>query len=104
MSRLLRPLTRAVTWKRWVHLLIPLTVVAVWFYIDRENPYLVALLVLPVGLIPAVRTAEGMQAQFLLTPDERGGSERSIVATPAVTWSDRWRPSPGWRCGCCSPD
>lgn len=89
--RLLRPLTRAVTYTRWLHLCIPLAVVAIWVFIDRDEPYLVALLILPVGLIPAVRMAEGLQAQFLLTPDKRGGPDKSIVAAPAATWADRWR-------------
>lgn len=91
VPRLLRPLTRAVTYTRWLHLCIPLAIVAIWLFIDREEPYLVAVLIFPVGLLPAVRAAEGLQAQFLLTPDKRGGPDKSIVAAPAATWADRWR-------------
>ncbi|MGS0684901.1 sensor histidine kinase [Nakamurella sp. GG22] len=91
MPRLLRPLTRAVTYTRWLHLCIPLAIVAIWLFIDRDGPYLLAILIFPVGLIPAVRTAEGLQAQFLLTPDKRGGPDKSIVAAPAASWADRWR-------------
>jgi signal transduction histidine kinase len=91
VPRILRPLTRAVTYTRWLHLCIPLTIVAIWLFIDRDEPYLLAVLVFPVGLIPAVRTAEGLQAQFLLTSDKRGGPDTSIVAAPSATWADRWR-------------
>jgi signal transduction histidine kinase len=91
VPRLLRPLTRAVTYARWLHLCIPFSVIAIWLFIDRDNPYTVALLVLPFGFIPAMRSAEGAQAQFLLTPDERGEPDASIVIAPAVTWTDRWR-------------
>ncbi|MET0965888.1 MAG: histidine kinase [Nakamurella sp.] len=91
MPRLLRPLTRAVTYTRWLHLCIPLSVIAVWLFIDRENPWTVALLVLPFGFIPAMRSAEGAQAQLLLTPAERGEPDASIVVAPAASWPDRWR-------------
>lgn len=89
--RLLRPLTRAVTYTRWVHLCIPLSAIAIWFFIDIEHPYAVALLIFPFGLIPAMRSAEGLQAQFLLTPDERGRPDPSIAVAPGATWGDRWR-------------
>jgi len=38
-----------------------------------------------------MRAAEGLQALFLLTPDERGKPGASIATAPAVTWADRWR-------------
>jgi signal transduction histidine kinase len=91
VPRLLRPLTSAVTYTRWLHLCIPLAVVAIWLFIDQREPYLVAVLIFPVGLIPSVRTAEALQAQLLLTPDKRGSAERTLAATPAATWADRWR-------------
>ncbi|MET0863225.1 MAG: histidine kinase [Nakamurella sp.] len=91
MPRLLRPLTRAVTYTRWLHLCIPLSVIAIWLFIDRDNPYTVALLVLPFGFIPAMRSAEGAQAQLLLTPAERGTPDASIVVAPSASWADRWR-------------
>ena len=91
MPRLLRPLARAVTYTRWLHLCIPLAIVAIWLFIDRDEPYLVAVLILPFGFIPAMRSAEGLQALFLLTPDERGRADASIATAPAVTWTDRWR-------------
>jgi signal transduction histidine kinase len=88
---LLRPLTHAVTYTRWLHLCIPMTVIAVWLFIDREEPYLVAVLLFPVGFLSAMRTAEGLQAQFLLTPDERGRPDATIALTPSASWADRWR-------------
>ncbi len=91
MPRLLRSLTRAVTYTRWLHLCIPLAIVAIWLFIDRDEPYLLAVLILPFGFIPAMRSAEGLQALFLLTPDERGRPDASIATAPAVTWTDRWR-------------
>ena len=91
MPRLLRSLGRAVTYTRWLHLCIPLAIVAIWLFIDRDEPYLLAVLILPFGFIPAMRSAEGLQALFLLTPDERGRADASIATAPAVTWTDRWR-------------
>jgi len=88
---LLRSLTRAVTYARWLHLCIPLAIVAIWLFIDRDEPYLLAVLIFPLGFIPAMRSAEGLQALFLLTPDERGRPDASIATAPAVTWTDRWR-------------
>lgn len=88
---MLRSLTRAVTYTRWLHLCIPLAIVAIWLFIDRDEPYLLAVLILPFGFIPAMRSAEGLQAMFLLTPDERGRPDASIATAPAVTWTDRWR-------------
>jgi len=91
MPRLLRPLTRAVTYTRWLHLCIPMSIIAVWLFIDPDHPYVTALLIFPFGFIPAMRTAEGLQAQFLLTPAERGKSDASIATAPAATWADLWR-------------
>lgn len=91
MLRLLRPLTRAVTYTRWLHLCIPLSIIAIWMFIDAEHPYVIALLVLPFGFLPAVRSAEGIQAQFLLTPGERGAPGASITVAPGTTGADRWR-------------
>lgn len=91
VPRSLRPLTRAVTYSRWLHLCIPLALVAIWMFIDPDEPYLVCVLVLPIGLVPAVRTAEGLQAQFLLMPNSHNPRGPSVAAAPAATWADRWR-------------
>ncbi|MGF6886641.1 signal transduction histidine kinase [Nocardia sp. GAS34] len=91
MFALLRPLTRAVTYTRGLHLCLPLAVVAMWLFIDHSRPYVPALLIVPMGLLPASRLAEGVQAQLFLTPGERGRTDTSIAAAPATTWADRWR-------------
>lgn len=62
MGRLLRPLWRGTTYTRLLHLWVPMLVVSVWMFVDPSTPWLPALLLVPVGLIPAVRTGEGVQA------------------------------------------
>jgi signal transduction histidine kinase len=91
MFRFLRPLALPVTYTRWLHLCIPIAFVAIWMFIDMERIYVVAVLAVPVGLVPAVRLEEGMQAQLLLTPHERGKPDASIATATAATWRDRWR-------------
>lgn len=91
MLRLLRPILRPVTYTRWLHMCVPLAFVAVWLFIDMRDFYVPALLVIPVGLVPAVRLEEGIQAQLLLTPHERGRPDASIAVASSLTWADRWR-------------
>ncbi|MEU1123675.1 histidine kinase [Streptomyces sp. NPDC005899] len=91
MRRLVRPLTTPATYSRWLHLLIPTAVVSVWLFISMDTPWMPLLFAVPVGLIPTMRLAEGVQAQLLLTPDERGSPNAAIAAAPARTWADRWR-------------
>jgi signal transduction histidine kinase len=95
MPRLFRPLARPVTYTRWLHLLIPVGFYAIWLFIDMKHPYIPALLLVPVGLIPGMRVAEGVQAQWLLMPHEQGKSDAAISAAPSATWGDRWR-TVGW--------
>lgn len=87
----IRPLVRPVTYTRWLHLCIPMAFVAIWMFIDMERLYIVLLLAVPIGLVPAVRLEEGIQAQLLLTPQERGKPDASIAVAPATTWQDRGR-------------
>ncbi|MGW2480851.1 sensor histidine kinase [Streptomyces sp. NPDC001571] len=91
MHRFFRLLARPVTYTRWLHLLIPTAFVAIWLFIDMDHAWVVGLLVVPLGLIPAVRLEEGIQAQLLLTPRERGRPDASIAVAPSATWRDRWR-------------
>src|SRR5690606_14880337 len=79
------------TYTRGIHLCIPFALVAIWAFIDPEHPYVLVLLAVPVGLIPVTRLAEGIQAQLLLTPRERGKPDASITVAPAASWADRWR-------------
>ncbi|WP_431969961.1 sensor histidine kinase [Nocardia sp. bgisy134] len=80
---------RPVTYSRGLHLCLPLAFVAVWLFIDAERPYVIALFAVPVGLIPAMRLAEGMQARLFLLPHDR--DRATIAAAPSASWSDRWR-------------
>ncbi|MCX5345002.1 sensor histidine kinase [Streptomyces atratus] len=91
MFRLLRPLAAPVTYTRWLHLLIPGAVYSVWLYISPDTPWVPLLVAVPVGLLPAMRLAEGVQAQLLLTPAERGSPHAAISTSAAATWADRWR-------------
>lgn len=91
MARFLRPLLRGTTYTRLLHLWVPMLFVSVWLFIDMSRPWVPAVLLLPLGLIPAVRLGEGVQAQLLLTPDERGSGDAGISVAPSVTWRDRWR-------------
>ncbi|GAA2635836.1 sensor histidine kinase [Streptomyces vastus] len=91
MARLLRPLIRGTTYTRLLHLWVPMLFVSVWLFIDMSKPWVPAVLLLPLGLIPAVRLGEGVQAQLLLTPGERGAPDAAITVAPSATWRDRLR-------------
>lgn len=91
MARLLRPLIRGTTYTRLLHLWVPMLFVSVWMFIDMSKPWVPAVLLLPLGLIPAVRLGEGVQAQLLLTPGERGAPDAAITVAPSATWRDRLR-------------
>ena len=88
MARFLRPLLRGTTYTRLLHLWVPMLIVSVWLFIDSSTPWVPALALVPVGLLPAVRMAEGVQARLLLTPGE---TEPGISVTPSATWRDRLR-------------
>ncbi|TQE30433.1 two-component sensor histidine kinase [Streptomyces ipomoeae] len=89
MARFLRPLTRGTTYTRLLHLWVPMLVVSVWLFILPAYPWVPALFLIPVGLIPAVRLGEGVQARLLLTPGEE--EESGISVAPSATWRDRFR-------------
>lgn len=88
MARFLRPLLRGTTYTRLLHLWVPALIVSVWLFIDMSRPWVPALFLLPVGLIPTVRIGEGVQARLLLTPGE---PESGISVAPSATWRDRGR-------------
>lgn len=88
MVRLLRPLLRGTTYTRLLHLWVPVLPVSVWLFIDPWHPWVPALLLVPLGLVPAVRLGEGVQARLLLTPGE---AEPGISEAPSATWRDRLR-------------
>ncbi|MFE2143515.1 sensor histidine kinase [Streptomyces sp. NPDC059456] len=91
MYRLLRAPLQPVTYSRWLHLCVPVLLLAVWMFIEPEMPWMPLVIVIPFGLVPWVRLAEGLQAQFLLTPNDHDNPESSIGAAPSARWSDRWR-------------
>ncbi|MFD5536653.1 sensor histidine kinase [Streptomyces sp. NPDC127079] len=88
MARFLRPLTRGTTYTRLLHLWVPLLAVSLWLFVDPSTPWVPALVLVPVGLVPGVRRGEGVQARLLLTPGEEGSG---ISQTPSATWRDRGR-------------
>ncbi|MEU0057065.1 histidine kinase [Streptomyces sp. NPDC006334] len=88
MGRFLRPLLRGTTYTRLVHLWVPMLLLSIWMFIDSSKPWVPALLLVPVGLIPAVRRGEGVQAELLLTPGER---DPGFSVSPATAWRDRLR-------------
>ncbi|MET9696671.1 histidine kinase [Streptomyces sp. NPDC006529] len=90
MYRLLRAPFKAVTYTRWLHLCVPILIVAVWMFIAPHAPWVPLLLVAPFGLVPWVRLAEGLQARFLLTPQDQG-DDSTISTSPSASWGDRWR-------------
>ncbi|WP_097871067.1 sensor histidine kinase [Streptomyces sp. rh34] len=90
MHRILTPLTSAVTYSRWLHMLVPAAAASVWFYIS-DDYWMPLLFAVPVGLIPAMRLEEGLQAQLLLTPSERGQPDASIAVASSASWAERWR-------------
>ncbi|MFC9728907.1 histidine kinase [Streptomyces roseolus] len=107
----LRPLVRAVTYTRWLHLaigaIVPLA--AGLIYPGLSSPTLVDWLIaaaLPIplvaalALVPSARRAEGLQARLMLFPGKharvRGtvhaeGVATGISATPSASWADRGR-------------
>ncbi|MEV5171034.1 histidine kinase [Streptomyces flaveolus] len=88
MARLLRPLLRGTTYTRLLHLWVPMLVVSVWLFVFPSVPWVPALFLVPLGLVPAARRGEGLQARLLLTPGE---PEPGISEAPAATWRDRLR-------------
>jgi signal transduction histidine kinase len=88
MARFLRPLLRGTTYTRLLHLWVPMLLQSVWMFIDMSKPWVPALVLVPVGLLPAVRVGEGVQARLLLTP---GQEDPDISVTPSANWRDRVR-------------
>ncbi|MEU8774801.1 histidine kinase [Streptomyces sp. NPDC048606] len=91
MIRMLRAPLRPVTYSRWLHLCVPLLLLAVWMFINPRWPWMPLLIVIPFGFVPWVRLAEGLQARFLLTPREDGVEDDTISGRPSAHWGDRWR-------------
>lgn len=106
MPRLLPPLTRAVTYTRWLHMLVgaivPFAGAMVYPGLIDPSPYdwlLIAVLpvplVLAVAMVPAARRAEGLQARLMLFPGPHAGvgtgEDPGVSALPSASWTDRAR-------------
>lgn len=93
MVRLLRPFGRAVTYTRWLHLFIAVVWPALWMFVEEAwwTWPVAAVTLAPAGLVPAMRTVEGLQARLLLTGHRHNSESSDIVAAPSASWSDRWR-------------
>ncbi|MFF7353606.1 sensor histidine kinase [Streptomyces filipinensis] len=88
MVRFLRPLLRGTTYTRLLHLWVPMLMVSVWLFVGPSVPWVPALVLVPLALVPAVRRGEGVQARLLLTPGE---ADPGISEAPSATWRDRLR-------------
>ncbi|MFF2361612.1 sensor histidine kinase [Streptomyces sp. NPDC058122] len=91
MARFLRPLLWGTTYTRLLHLWVPMLFVSVWLFIDMTRPWVPALMLIPLGLFPAVRRGEGVQARYMLAPGERGGEDTAFSVAPSAGPKDRWR-------------
>lgn len=88
MTRILRPLLRGATYSRLLHLWVAWLPFSVWIFIYPSAPWVPALVLLPLGLVPSVRRVEGIQARLMLTPGEQ---EPEISQKPSATARDRLR-------------
>ncbi|MEU7644949.1 sensor histidine kinase [Streptomyces huasconensis] len=108
MPGFLRPLTRAVTYTRWLHLLMGSAVAwscaAIYPGLSRPTfgdwvllPLLPVPLVVAAAMVPAMRRAEGLQARMMLFPGahtrvaDSGAEDLRISVAPSASWRDRGR-------------
>ncbi|MEU6388233.1 histidine kinase [Streptomyces sp. NPDC046939] len=107
MPGLFAPLTRTVTYTRWLHLLCAavLAFVCGAVYPGLTSPSLrdwVLIYVVPVPLlvlaamVPVMRRAEGLQARLMLFPGGHArvagdGGEGDVSVAPSASWRDRAR-------------
>ncbi|MFJ4012202.1 sensor histidine kinase [Streptomyces sp. NPDC090026] len=85
------PLMRRVTWTRWLHLFIGTFVLGIWLFISTSHLYVPVLLLGVLGLVPAMRLVEGLQARLLLSPHGYRDASSGITVAPSRTWRDRGR-------------
>lgn len=93
MARLLRPFARAVTYTRLLHLFIAVVWPSMWLFVQEAwwTWPAAGVLLAPAGLVPAMRTVEGLQARLLLTGHRPDSGSADIVVAPSASWSDRGR-------------
>lgn len=93
MVRLLRPFGRAVTYTRLLHLIIAVVWPAMLMFVREEwwTWVVAGALLAPAGLVPAMRTVEGIQARLLLTGQRHDRDGNDIVVARSASWGDRGR-------------
>ncbi|GGX96814.1 sensor histidine kinase [Streptomyces hiroshimensis] len=102
MITALRPVTRTVTYTRWLHLVTAAVLATVFAFVSPglgnvNSPAGAWLLVVPLpflaaaAMVPGVRLSEGMQAQLLLFPAGRSGPEPDFTPARSASWADRRR-------------
>ncbi|WP_086560012.1 sensor histidine kinase [Streptomyces africanus] len=93
MVRMLRPLTRAVTYTRWLHIVVAIVWPSLWLFIEEAwwTQVTAAVLLGLAGLLPIARVVEAFQARLLLIGRRQDGESEEIVTTPSATWADRGR-------------
>lgn len=108
MPRFFRPLTQAVTYTRWLHLLIGSAIAFIGAFItpglsgpSAGDWIMIALQPIPLVvaaalLVPSLRSAEGLQARLMLFPGQYArvpgdDEDPGISAAPSASWRDRCR-------------
>ncbi|APY89694.1 two-component sensor histidine kinase [Streptomyces alfalfae] len=108
MPGFLRPLTRAFTYTRWLHVLLGSAIawVSASIYPGLSEPSytdwaLVTVVPVPLlvaaAMVPVVRRAEGLQARMMLFPGQHARvpgeevEEPGISVAPSASWRDRVR-------------
>ncbi|MFJ3980388.1 sensor histidine kinase [Streptomyces fungicidicus] len=93
MVRLLRPFGRTVTYTRLLHLFVAIVWPSLWLFVEEAwwTWAVAAAVLVPVGLVPAMRTVEGLQARLLLTGQRHDSGSAGIVVAPSASPSDRGR-------------
>lgn len=93
MARMLRPFGRAVTYTRLLHLYIAVVWPSMWLFVEEAwwTWVVAGAALVPAGLVPAMRTVEGLQARLLLTGHRHDSESTDIVVAPSASWGDRGR-------------
>ncbi|MEV6104567.1 histidine kinase [Streptomyces sp. NPDC051940] len=104
MTGAVRPLTRAVTYTRWVHLLLGALPALVAAMVLGTAPFFLSTVIMPMAvivpllavaaLVPQMRVLESAQARTLLFPGPHArvrGEDPGIARGPSASWDDRVR-------------
>ncbi|GGV56135.1 two-component sensor histidine kinase [Streptomyces longisporoflavus] len=107
MPRFFRPVTSAVTYTRWLHLLIgaAIALILAFIYPGLSDPsvadwLLIAVQPIPLvaatAVLPSMRRAEGLQARLMLFPGQHArvpgdDGDSGVSVAPSASWSDRGR-------------